>query len=82
MSRDKLLLQAKEREAAFKEFSQNYKVPANAKYFLYDDSGEELGFIEYDPKNDMIQINAAHVGYIEGYLLKPLIEALIQLRDE
>jgi len=83
MNRNELLRQKQKREDALKEVSKMYNAPDSIKYDLCDESGQELGALEYEPKGDCVKVYSADgVVIIDGYLLRPLRNVLNKLFDE
>ena len=82
MGRDTLLQQRKEKEAALKEIAEKYKDPASIKYDLYDDAGENAGYVEYSPNTDELTVSANRTVKIDGNVLKSLRDILNKLLEE
>ena len=82
MSRDQLLQQRKEKEAALKEISEKYKDPAGIKYDLFDESGNLSGHVEYSPVGDMVTIRTGSSATIDGKYLKSVRDVLNKILDE
>jgi len=82
MGRDELLRQRKEKEEALKEIAQKFKDPLSVKYELFDDEGRLAGYLEYQPKDDKIGVNAGGWMSIDGKVIKSLRDALNKLLDE
>jgi len=82
MSRNALLRQQREKDEAIKEAMQKYKDPSGLKYDLYDEKGQRIGYLEYNPKNDTATIAEKQMMLINGGTLKSLRDAIDKLLDD
>jgi len=82
MGREELLRQKKEKEAAIKKISEEYKAPpSSVKYDLFDDTGVKAGYMEYFTMTDDLVINCHGLSIIKGNVLKSIRDNLNILLD-
>ena len=83
MGRNDLLKQKREYEEALKKAMQNYKDPASIKYDLHNEKNVKIGYVEYFPKNDSVEISGpSGAMMLEGDALKSLKDVIDKLLDD